>query len=129
MNVSVIQQLCPVLAIGPNRVKRSRGRKIGRTLRYSFVISWYCAFMVFGAGRAMDRVKANRINETPMAMETYLNIILPSPGGGRERGPWGPNAIQYAKIGSISLPFHMKGNVEGFLNPLTASGTRRVGMT
>lgn len=85
--------------------------------------------MVFGAGRAIDRVKANRINEMPMAMETYLNIILPSPGGGRERGPWGPNAIQYANTGSVSLQVYTEGNIEGFLNALTASGTGRVGMT
>lgn len=79
--------------------------------------------MVLGAGRAIDRVKANRINEMPTAMETYLKIIFPSPGGGRERGPWGPNAIQYANTGSISLQVHTKGGIEELLNPLTASGT------
>ena len=36
---------------------------------------------------------------TPVMVQR--KIILPSPGGGRARGPWGPKATQYAKIKAV----------------------------
>lgn len=69
-----------------------------RTLRYSFVSSWYSLVMVFGGPRASSRTRANRTHETTKASTTMPKTCLPSPGGSKARGPWGPNAIQYAKI-------------------------------
>lgn len=43
--------------------------------------------------------------ETPTPSMVYQKIFFPSPGGGRDRGPWGPNAIQYATDrGEQSVP-------------------------
>ena len=66
------------------------------TFRYSFVISWYWAVMVLGAGRAIMRIPQKRMKEMPMPSMVYPNTRQFSPGGGRALGPWGPNAIQYA---------------------------------
>ena len=59
-------------------------------------MAWYCAFIVFGGGRANIRSMTKMTPETTMASVVYQNTFLPWPGGSRARGPWGPKAIQYA---------------------------------
>ena len=71
---------------------------MGVTFKYSFVISWYCWFMVPGGGRAWDLIRRKITPEIPTPIAVYKKTFLPSPGGGRARGPWGPNAIQYAEV-------------------------------
>lgn len=58
-----------------------------RTLRYSFVASWYSLVIVSGGGRACDRMRRKRIKETAIPIDVYQKIIIPSPGGGEALGP------------------------------------------
>ena len=69
-----------------------------RTLRYSFVISWYSLVMVLGGSRAIDLMATKMTKEMAIPMVVYRKTVLPSPGGSRARGPCGPNAIQYAVL-------------------------------
>jgi len=66
------------------------------TFRYSFVILWYCSFIVLGSPRANILITMKRTMAMLTPSMVYLKTSQFSPGGGRARGPCGPNAIQYA---------------------------------
>lgn len=50
--------------------------------------------------------------EAAQPSTVYQKTLFPSPGGGKDRGPWGPNAIQYAALGiEVSLDFRQQSHI------------------
>lgn len=73
-------------------------RMVERTFKYSFEASCHSLFIVRGGGFACDRMRQNTSQEAITAIATVPAIFQLVPGGSIARGPWGPNAIQYAVL-------------------------------
>lgn len=60
--------------------------------------SCHSLVMVEGGARANNRIMKKTTQHTPVIPMTDQKMNQFCPGGGRARGPWGPNAIQYARF-------------------------------
>lgn len=75
--------------------------------------SCHSLVMDSGGSPPNERMTAKMPPVAARTRRTWKKRLLPSPGGSRARGPWGPKAIQYAVGEGVSVRYSLGLKVRG----------------